>query len=122
MEFITNNWYIILAVVAILAGGVVALFRFFQLPSAEQLAKVKEWLLFAVTKAEKELGGGTGQIKLRYVYDMFVTKFPWLVKVISFEAFSGLVDEALANMRELLQKNNAVAALVEGAAPHKNGV
>ena len=122
MEFITNNWYIILAVIAILAGGAVALYRFFHLPSAEQLAKVKEWLLFAVTEAEKELGGGTGQIKLRYVYDMFVTKFPWLVKVISFEAFSGLVDEALANMRELLQKNTAVAALVEGAAPHKNGV
>lgn len=122
MEFITNNWYIILAVIAILAGGAVALYRFFQLPSAEQLAKVKEWLLFAVTEAEKELGGGTGQIKLRYVYDMFVTKFPWLVKVISFEAFSGLVDEALGNMRELLQKNNAVAALVEGAAPQKNGV
>lgn len=122
MEFITNNWYIILAVIAILAGGAVALYRFFQLPSAEQLAKVKEWLLFAVTEAEKELGGGTGQIKLRYVYDMFVTKFPWLVKVISFEAFSGLVDEALGNMRELLQKNNAVAALVEGAAPQKNEV
>lgn len=122
MEFILNNWYIILAVIAILAGGAMAMYRFFHLPSAEQLAKVKEWLLFAVTEAEKELGGGTGQIKLRYVYDMFVTKFPWLVKVISFEAFSGLVDEALANMRELLQKNNAVAALVEGAAPQKNGV
>lgn len=122
MEFITNNWYIILAVIAILTGGAVALYRFLQLPSAEQLAKVKEWLLFAVTEAEKELGGGTGQIKLRYVYDMFVTKFPWLVKVISFEVFSGLVDEALDNMRELLQKNNAVAALIEGATSQKSGV
>lgn len=121
MEFIANNWYIIFAVIVIITGGVIAMYRFFQLPSAEQLAKVKEWLLFAVTEAEKELGGGTGQIKLRYVYDMFVAKFPWLVKAVSFEMFSGMVDEALANMRELLQKNNAVAALVAGADSGKAG-
>lgn len=121
MEFIINNWHIILAVIAIITGGVMTMLRFFNLPSAEQLAKVKEWLLFAVTEAEKELGGGTGQIKLRYVYDMFVSKFPWLVKAISFEMFSSLVDEALANMREILKKNNAVATLVSGAAPRNGG-
>lgn len=119
MEFILNNWYIILAVIAILAGGGYALYRFFKLPSEAQLAKVKEWLLYAVTEAEKELGGGTGQLKLRYVYDMFLAKFPWLVDIISFEKFSDLVDEALVDMRELLQKNQAVKALVESAAAEK---
>ena len=122
MEFIINNWYILLVVIAIITGGVLAVRHFFGLPSAEQLAKVKEWLLFAVTEAEKELGGGTGQLKLRYVYDMFVSKFPWLVKAISFELFSGLVDEALEKMRELLKKNDAVATLVSGAAHRKGGV
>ena len=114
MEFILNNWYIILAVVAILAGGGYGLYRFFNLPSEAQLAKVREWLLYAVTEAEKELGGGTGQLKLRYVYDMFLAKFPWLVEVISFEKFSDLVDESLVDMRELLQKNQAVKAIVNG--------
>ncbi len=119
MEFFLNNWYIILAVIAILAGGVYALYRFFKMPSKAQLAKVKEWLLYAVTEAEKELGGGTGQLKLRYVYDMFLAKFPWLVDIIPFEMFSDLVDEALVDMRELIQKNQAVKALVESAAAEK---
>jgi len=69
------------------------------MPSDKQLNKVREWLLYAVTKAEKELGGGTGQIKLRYVYDMFVARFTWLARVISFEAFSMMVDEALERMK-----------------------
>lgn len=113
MDFIVNNWYIILAIIVLLVGGGFAVCRFAKLPRAEQLAKVKEWLLWAVTEAEAALGGGTGQLKLRYVYDLFVEKFPWLVKVISFELFSGLVDDALVDMREMLEKNAAVKAIVE---------
>ena len=113
MDFIVNNWYIILAIIVLLAGGGFAGYRIAKLPRAEQLAKVKEWLLWAVTEAEAALGGGTGQLKLRYVYDLFVEKFPWLVKAISFELFSGLVDDALVDMREMLEKNAAVKAIVE---------
>ena len=74
------------------------------------------WLLYAVTKAEKELGGGTGQIKLRYVYDMFVARFTWLARVISFEAFSMMVDEALERMKKMLESNKAMQTLVSGEA------
>lgn len=116
MDFIVNNWYIVLAIIVLLAGGGFAVYRFAKLPRTEQLVKVKEWLLWAVTEAEAALGGGTGQLKLRYVYDLFVEKFPWLVKVISFELFSGLVDDALVDMREMLEKNAAVKAIVEEGA------
>lgn len=84
------------------------------------LNKVREWLLYAVTKAEKELGGGTGQIKLRYVYDMFVTRFAWLARVISFEAFSMMVDEALERMKKMLESNKAMQTLVSGEAGEVN--
>lgn len=114
MEFIVNNWYIILAVAAILGVAVVAVIRYFKLPSEAQLAKVREWLLWAVTEAEKELGGGTGRLKLRQVYDLFVTRFPWLAKVVPFELFSDMVDDALEEMREMLKTNQAVKALVNG--------
>ena len=67
-------------------------------------------------KAEKELGGGTGQIKLRYVYDMFVARFTWLARVISFEAFSMMVDEALERMKKMLESNKAMQTLVSGEA------
>lgn len=83
MEFIINNWYIIVAGIAVLAVAGVAVYRYFGLPSDTQLAKVREWLLWAVTEAEKELGGGTGKLKLRQVYDLFVTRFPWLAKIVS---------------------------------------
>lgn len=114
MDFIVNNWYILVAIIVLLVGGGFAVYRFAKLPRAEQIAKVKEWLLWAVTEAEAALGGGTGQLKLRYVYDLFVEKFPWLVKVISFELFSGLVDDALEEMREMLKSNAAVKSLVDG--------
>ena len=78
------------------------------MPSDKQLNKVREWLLYAVTKAEKELGAGTGKLKLRYVYDMFVARFEWLAKVITFDMFSMMVDEALEQMRTMLDSNEAV--------------
>lgn len=78
MEFLIENWYIILAAMALGALAVVAVVRFFQLPREKQMENVRQWLLGAVTAAEKELGGGTGKLKLRTVYDAFLTKFPWL--------------------------------------------
>lgn len=114
MEFITQNWFVIVGVAAMAAAGGYSVYAFAKMPSSKQLDKVREWLLYAVTKAEKELGGGTGQIKLRYVYDMFVARFTWLAKVISFEAFSLMVDEALEKMKTMLESNKAVQNLVSG--------
>ena len=65
-----------------------------------------------VLKAEKELGSGTGQIKLRYVYDMFISRFGWVAKVIPFPTFSAFVDEALDKMRDMLADNDKLKAYV----------
>lgn len=116
MEFVVNNWYMILAAVVLLAAIAYTLIRFFRQPSGEQIRKVKAWLLIAVIEAEKRFGGGTGTVKLRTVYDLFVARWPWVAKVVPFETFSGWVDEALTEMRELLENNLAVAAYVYGAA------
>lgn len=105
MKWLIDNWTLLVVVAAVLVGVWFILKRIAAGPSEEQLLKVKEWLLFAVVMAEKELGAGTGQLKLRYVYDMFVEKFPALVSIISFELFSRLVDEALEKMRHLLEYN-----------------
>ncbi len=112
MEFITNNWYIILAAVAAAAVLVCLIVKFFKSRRSEQISKIKEWLLFAVTEAERVFGSGTGQLKLRYVYDMFVTKFPFLVRFVSFEFFSNLIDEVLVKFKEMFKSNNAVKAYV----------
>lgn len=112
MKAMIQNWPILVALLAVAVAVGAAAYRFVKLPTEQQLAKVREWLLFAVTEAEKALGGGTGKLKLRYVYDMFVEKFPWLVKVVSFDLFSGLVDDALEEMQNLLASNRAVTQFV----------
>lgn len=114
MEFLTNNWYILIALIAMGGCAGCAVYRFGNLPTKEQLQKVREWLLFAVTEAEAQFGSGTGKLKLRNVYDLFVQRFPWLVKTVSFAMFSGLVDDALEEMRKMLSNNNNVKAIVEG--------
>lgn len=113
-KWIVENWFIIVALAAVAGGIGVAVYKFAGLPTAEQVVKIKQWLLLAVTTAEKELGGGTGQLKLRYVYDMFMSKFPVAAKVISFEVFSTWVDEALENMRDMLKSNVAAKEFVSG--------
>lgn len=113
VEFIVKNWYYLIILLAIVVVGVYLAVAFFKMPTNAQIAKVKEWLLYAVAKAEKELGGGTGKLKLRYVYDMFIAKFPYLVQVISFESFSDLVDEVLDKFKDILSANKAVQMYIE---------
>lgn len=114
MDTMLNNWFIFIALACVAGVGAVYAIRFAAMPTDEQLEKVREWLLWAVTQAEKELGGGTGQLKLRSVYDLFVQRFPWLAKIISFDYFAELVDEALVEMRDMLAKNEKVQAIVQG--------
>lgn len=42
--------------------------------------------------------------------------FTWLARVISFEAFSMMVDEALERMKKMLESNKAMQTLVSGEA------
>lgn len=112
MEWLYNNWTLIVAAAAgiiVIIGAIVA---FVKLPVAVQIKKIKEWLLLAVTEAEKELGGGTGQIKLRYTYDLFISKFKFISTLVSFDTFSKWVDCALEKMKEMLATNVAVSLYV----------
>lgn len=76
LTFICNYWYLIIAAIAIIAVVSIKVYVWLKTPGKEQLNKIQEWLIWAVAQAEKELGSGTGQMKIRYVYDLFITKFP----------------------------------------------
>ena len=112
IDYIVNNWPVIIAALAILVVAIINVINFFKKPTEEQISALKSWLLYAVVLAEKSLGSGTGKIKLRYVYDMFLEKFPSLVKFISFDQFSEYVDSALEEMRKLLETNNKISAYI----------
>jgi len=118
MNIIMNIVTIVLFVLLMAALG----YRIWQLVHAmggdtlsTQLLKVREWLLWAVTEAEKNLGGGTGALKLRQVYDLFLQRFPTIAEKITFAKFSEMVDDVLVVMRKMLDNNQAVKALVGGA-------
>lgn len=120
MEFLIENWFLIVAAVAIIIFVGYLVYAFLKRPTNEQIKSIKEWLLYAVTEAEKELGSGTGKLKLRYVYNMFIERFSFISKIITFEMFSDLVDEALDEMRKMLSTNKAVLEYVEGAPTSEN--
>lgn len=81
---------------------------FLKLSKERQKEIIIEWLLLAVIKAEKELGDGTGQLKLRFVYDLFIDKFRFISMLMSFSQFSKLVDQALDTMRDILDSNKQI--------------
>lgn len=110
---ILQYWPVSLALICGVVVCIVFAIQFSKEPTDKKIQMVKEWLLYAVIQAEKDLGSGTGQIKLRYVWDMFIKTFPKLAPVISFELFSKLVDEALEQMRHLLETNKDIGAYVE---------
>ena len=114
MDWLIENWYLIVCGVAVIAVVIGGGYYFFNLPTKDQIAKIKEWLKYAVTMAEKELGGKTGQLKLRMVYDMFMSKFPSVAKMVSFDVFALWVDDALEWLNKQLEANKALETVVKG--------
>lgn len=114
ITWMIDNWYVIFLIVLIIVSLIFNFNKWFSLPKDEQIKNLKEWLLYAVMLAESHYGSGTGKLKLREVYNEFVSKFPWLAKVITFEYFSVLVDEALEEMRKILSENNKIEELIVG--------
>lgn len=111
-KVIDYGWVVLAAIVCAVVI-VIAVLKFISTPRPEQMRKVKEWLLWAVMKAEKKFGEDTGVLKLRAVYDLFVTKFPWVAKLLTFDRFAELVDEALEEMKSLLEENPALIEEVD---------
>lgn len=62
-QWIVENWFLIVALAAGAGSIAYAIYKFAGLPTEQQVKNIKEWLLLAVTTAEKELGGGTGQLR-----------------------------------------------------------
>ena len=111
LVFLGNYWYLIIAAIAIVAVVSIKLYKWFKKPNNEQMQKIQEWLLWAVAEAEKKLGSQTGQLKLRYVYDMFISKFPGVAIFIPFDTFKSMVDKALDELQEMIENNKKIQML-----------
>lgn len=97
-----NIWVIIISTLLILVTILLAL----------RFASFRNWLVYAVSEAEKCLGAKTGRLKIRYAYDLALKKFPTFTKVIPWRVFSWLIDKALVIMRDMLN-NKEIAGYIE---------
>ena len=116
MTWLIENWMVVFGLAVAVIIAVLVVYRFFGLPTEKQVEKIKEWLIWACIEAERALQSGTGQLKLRQVYDMFcaVPAFTWVAKLISFELFSEWVSDALATAKEMMINNKTLAEYVYG--------
>lgn len=112
MNWIINNWSLLVVIACAVCVGVFYCNKFVKMPSEKQIAMIKSWLLYAVIEAESIYQTGTGTLKLHYVYDKFIAKFPAVASVIEFEVFSKWVDDVLIEMRRILETNKDIEAYV----------
>lgn len=82
--------------------------------TAKDIEDLKQWLMYAVTIAQKEFGKDTGELKLYKVWDMATDKFPWITSLVSFETFREWVDDAKEKVIELSKDNEAIADFING--------
>lgn len=108
-----NEVYFWVGLILVVVGLVITVVRWFKMPSDKQLENIKEWLLYATIEAEKELGSGTGQLKLRFVYDQFIARFGLVAKLMPFSVFSQLVSDVLEDMKNTLETNKAIKQFVD---------
>ena len=121
MNWVVDNWYLLVTLIALIFSIISMIGQFAGKPNNEQLFALTEWLKWAVVEAEKALGSGTGQLKLRYVWNMAIERFSWLDKVMEFEKFAYYVDQALVWMREQLERNGKISSYVEGGNADDSG-
>lgn len=114
MEWIIDNWFLLVVAISISWTAISLGIWMCKLPTETKIDAVKETLKFLVVEAEKEMGGGTGQLKLRRVWIMACETFDWLPKIVDFNTFSIWVDEALEWMKIQLDQNKAIETLVKG--------
>lgn len=126
MQWLIDNWTLIASLLAAIALASLKVRNYLRLSAeeqekAEEAAKarltqaVADWLLRAVTEAEKELGGGTGKLKIRAVYERAIEVFgPELTQVLTLEQLDALAQKPLDEMRKLLESNGAAAHYVNG--------
>lgn len=121
MNWIIENWFLIVALMACVGVAAYAAVRFAGLPTDKQKEKIREWLIWACIEAERELQSGTGQLKLREVWNKFCTipAFTSVAKFITFELFSEWVKSALVRAKEMLVTNRNLSAYVYGDAADK---
>ena len=108
------NWDIITLAIAAVAAIVFAVFR-------GNKSVVMKMLFALVTEAEKNLGSGTGALKLTAVITEIYPKLPAVIKTfVSADRLQKWVEEALEAAKEKWETNGNIKAYIEpDSAPNR---
>ena len=112
MELILANYKLILGLIALVIVIGFSIYKFLTQPTSKQKEQIKKFILILVIEVEATLGSETGKVKLSYVFNEQVAKFPHL-RFIAFSTIEMLIEEALDEMRHLLETNPKVAEIVK---------
>lgn len=104
MNFIIENWYIVLAFVCLGIVLGMTIYHFVLLPNDKKMAIFKNALANLVKQAEELVGSGNGEKKLEWVYRQVSTQFPFITMFLSDEEFKALVNNALVEVGIWLKK------------------
>lgn len=105
INFITANWDSILAAAVIIASIFFAVVK-------QEKAIIFKMLYALVTEAEKQYGGGTGELKLSSVVAQVYEKLPSISKFIPVKTLEKWVETALVEAREKWKKNANIATYI----------
>lgn len=105
-EFIVANWDSVLIVI---------LFILFLLVLVRKgaIKQVNEILFYLVTEAEKQFGGGTGQLKYAAVVAWLYERLPAIVRLIlTTNQIDLLIENAVLRMKKYLDTNDNAKVLI----------
>lgn len=106
LMFIANNWDLLLLCAAAVAALIFAVFR-------GNKGVVMKMLYALVTEAEKELGGGTGALKLAAVIERIYPKLPVVIKMfVTEKRLQKWIEAALVAAKNAWSTNPQIAAYV----------
>lgn len=106
--------WIVLIVLVVVTGLVIYSMMVDGKVTSDELDAFRKWLVYAVTVAENTFGAKMGPIKLHWVYDLALERFPWIASAITVEQFDAYVDEAIIKMYELACDNDKILKFIDG--------
>ena len=106
INYILANWDLILLIMAAVAAIVFAIFK-------GNKSVVMKMLYAMVTEAEKNMGGGTGSLKLASVIEAIYPKLPAVIKMFITDAMlKKWVEDALKLAKKSWAQNTAIATYI----------
>ena len=114
INFVIEHWDIITLAIAALSAVVYAVFK-------GNKSVVMRMLFALVTEAEKNLGAGTGALKLASVIEQVYPKLPTIIKTfITAETLEKWVEDALVLAKKKWEENLNLQAYITPGLPAGN--